>query len=161
MNDKISELIEINDGNQSHHTFVYATWLRGYKHSRFANRINNNVYFSRHHAVIAQILARPSTRLVVATLKEKEEGNYPDTILGYLVCEPNVPVVHYCHIKEHFRRMGIGEALVSASKINLATAAYTHRTESLEEPKIYLGNKSWNIWAERLFPGLTYDPYLI
>jgi hypothetical protein len=125
--------------------FIFATWLRSYRHSStFAKKISNEIYYSRHHLVIDLILKREGSKVLVAHPEED-----PDIILGYVVTEvqaDGAEVVHYTYVKKSFRRMGIAEGLwkeLDKSK----DYAFTHYTTDAE-------------WLTKKY-NLTYDPYRI
>lgn len=126
--------------------FVFSSWLRSYKEqSAFAKRIKNDVYYFWHHQMIEVILKKPSMRGIVAHVQDE-----PDIILGYLIYEVvngEPKVVHYCFIKEPFRRLGIAKLLFAYAELE-KDFFITHFTY-LVEPII---NKREDI---------TYDPYRI
>lgn len=124
--------------------FIFATWLRSYRHaSSFARKISNEVYYSRHHLVIDLILKREGSRVLVAHPKGE-----PDVILGYLVSEvqpDGADVIQYIYVKKSFRQMGIGAALWKELKDK--KLIFTHYTVDTD-------------WLIKKF-NLTYDPYRI
>lgn len=95
--------------------------------------------------MIEAILKKPSFRCLIAHV----EGE-PDIILGYLAYEVvngEPKVVHYCFVKEPFRRMGIARLLFKYAELE-KDFFITHFTY-LAEPIV---NKREDI---------TYDPYRI
>lgn len=62
-----------------------------------------------YHNIISGILGFPTTRVSVAALKEDE-----DVILGYTVYSLAYikPVLHWVHVKQAWRRMGIARLIV-------------------------------------------------
>lgn len=81
-------------------------------------------YIAEEHALVGRIMARPTTRVLVACNPED-----PDQIVGFVCFEtprtntPRLtprPIYHYCYIKELFRRRGIARQLVDASLSILA-----------------------------------------
>lgn len=138
--------IQIRGATNADDSFIFATWLRSYRHSsQFAKRITNEVYFKRHHKVIERILERTGVTALVAVLPDD-----PTIILGYLIGEQfqHMPVIHFVYVKQAFRNNGIAQALFNEANFSPDHCAYSHRTYELD-------------WIEQKFPGLTYDPYLI
>jgi hypothetical protein len=137
--------ISIRPHTPGDEAFIFATWLRSYRHSSdFAKPISNSVFFPLHHAVIQRILDRSSTRVSVAC-----SSSSPDTVLGYLVTEDFVrPVIHFAYVKRDFRRQGILTLLLKEAGLEPNRCFYTHRTHTASH-------------FEKLYPGLSYNPYLI
>lgn len=152
--------VTIRDGGERDQAFVYSSWLQSYRSSAFARPIPTHTYFDRHHAVLERILARPTTRIVVATPEDA-----PAVILGWAVTEgllrgsardgaagpvlitptTSTPTLHYVYVKEQFRKLGIARQLVTRLGRRFAV---THRTAVVEG-------------AMRRRPDVVYDPYLI
>ncbi len=150
MTTKISkEAILIRPYNaQTDTNFVYSTWLRNYKHSSyFAKRIKPSVFFAGHHAVLNHLLAKPAMRLSVACDK-----NDPETIWGWLACEPSnlmQTVVHFMFVKDAFRKMGIARTLLNAAGVfDLNKTRFTHWTYPVDE-------------FIRQYPDMLFDPYAL
>src|ERR1700677_4935251 len=141
----ISMPIEIRPAYLEDIPFIFATWLRSYRHSStFAKKISNDIYYLRHHLVIDLILKREGSKVLVV----HPQGE-PDVILGYVVTEKQpdgAEVVHYTYVKKSFRRMGIAETLWKELDKN-KSYTFTHYTTDAE----WL-NKKYN---------LIYDPYRI
>lgn len=125
--------------------FIYATWLRSYRFSsQFAKKISNEVYFHWHHLVIDRIKERGGEFLIACPLDE------PGVILGFMCTESvqDVKNVHFIYVKKQFRKMGVADALVDASRVDLDKVRFTHWTTDVD-------------WMIKKFPKLTYDPYSI
>lgn len=137
--------IEVRDAFLEDISFIFATWLRSYRHSSsFAKKISNEIYYARHHLVIDLILKRDNSKVLVAHPKDE-----PDVILGYVVTEKQpdgANVVHYTYVKKSFRKMGVAQALWNGlnEKENYIITHYTTDADWL--------TKKYN---------LTYDPYRI
>lgn len=126
--------------------FIFATWLRSYRHSsNFARKISNDIFYKRHHMVIDLILKRTGSTVLVA-----HPIGEPDVILGYLVSETQnidaLPVVHYTYVKRSFRQMGIAKALWKGLEDTPVIA--THYTVDMD-------------WLSKKHPKIMYDPYRI
>lgn len=134
----------IRDLHQSDIAYIYASWLRHYKHSsKFAHKIPPSIFFSNHNDVIRKILARPTTKVLIASPHEE-----PEVVLGYLVFEGKIdkPTVHFLYVKRHFRLFGIAATLIK--DLNLNTASFTHWTRDTD-------------WIVKRFSSLRYNPYAI
>ena len=87
--------------------FLLSTWLKSYRNSAFAQRISNDVYFRGHQEQIATILGIEGTAVTVVCAKDDE-----DQILGYVVYNTLVPILHYAYVKYPFRNVGLGSLLI-------------------------------------------------
>lgn len=135
-----ADFIEIRPAKLADLDFIYATWLKSYRHaSQFAKKITNAVFFEMHHKVIDNFIARGG---IVFIAHPKGE---PDVILGYICTEPNFPVVQYIYVKKPFRKMGIGHALYKGANEPLL---FTHWTADTD-------------WIVKKLEKLTYNPYLL
>lgn len=128
--------------HEADQAFVYSTWLRNYKYSSyFAKRIKPAIFFAGQHKVIDHLLAKPSTKVVVAC-----DRNDADTIMGYLAFEPGV--VHFVFVKDAYRKLGVATALFASQRIDVNQAKFTHWCFPVDE-------------LIRKFPDMTYDPYCL
>jgi ribosomal protein S18 acetylase RimI-like enzyme len=136
--------IGIREGHNGDDAFVFTTWLKSYKHgSDFAKRIRNGVFFPWHHKVVAGILGRPGTTLLIAHVHDD-----PDVVLGYLCVEAGeIAVVHYVFVKPNWRQLGIARQLLNHAGVT-DEGYFTHWTYIFDSVR------------ER-FPKFTYDPYRI
>lgn len=132
--------IEIRPARTEDTEFVFATWLRSYRHaSQFAKKISNEVYYRWHHKVIERILARGAQVYIAHPIGE------PEVILGYICLESQDKlVVHYIYVKKAFRKMGVAKMLYTPEIGDV----FTHWTADMD-------------WATKKWPELTYDPYRI
>lgn len=90
--------------------FIMATFLRGlyYGDSVFTN-IPKNIFMTNYHTVAEGILARPSTRISIACLKED-----PTVILGYSVLNDN-ETLSWVFVKKNWRGIGIAKDLTPST----------------------------------------------
>lgn len=131
--------VEIRDAGQDDLPFIFATWLRSYRHSsQFAKKISNDVYFAYHHAAIERILSRGGAVKIASMIGD------PNVILGYAVVEmqEGKTVAHYVYVKKAFRKMGIASRLYKPENGDL----FTHLTDDIT-------------WALVKYEGLIYNPY--
>lgn len=115
----------ITDGIADAKSLIYATWLRSYQTSSLMTKlIPREVFFDQHHRVIDRILARPGTKVRLATMPED-----PNLVFGWAVTEGG-DTVHYVYVKPAFRKYGIARALLSEVR---SPFAYTHETYVLRD----------------------------
>ena len=130
-------MIKLRHATPADLDFVYATWLRSYRHaSSFARKISNTIYYHWHHRIIENAFARG------ATIKIAALDDAPAVIIGYIVVEGST--AHYVYVKGDFRKMGVAKALLEGHNIT----QFTHLTDHTEH---VLG----------LVPGAEYNPYLL
>jgi hypothetical protein len=132
--------IEIRNAVTDDLPFIFATWLRSYRHSsQFAKKISNDVYFKYHHAAIERIISRGGIIKIANIVGD------PNVILGYACLEAQGGtdmVVHYVYVKKNFRKMGIASRLYKPEKGDY----FTHLTDDVT-------------WALAKYDGLIYNPY--
>jgi hypothetical protein len=141
---KIRPYLEETDKN-----FLYSTWLKKYKFtSYFAKRIRMPIYYKGQEKIIDHILRKPTTRVLMACLKDD-----PNSLFGYIAYEPmtdEVPsaVIHFIFVKDIFQKMGVGGLLFKESGLGLDGTRFTHWTFPLDE-------------LFQKYPDLIYDPYAL
>lgn len=105
--------------------------MRSFETSEFARSIPAGAYHYHQHALAERLLRDCTFRVAIAA-----DGVF----LGWSVTRP--ALVHYVYVKPHFRRMGIGRALIAGVG---NTFEHSHRTSDFR-------------WLAR---GGTYNPYLL
>ena len=120
--------ISIRPGTADDASFIFSSWLKSYRQSYFARTISNTIYFDQHHAVLRRLIKRCSTDIAC-------NPEDPSQIYGYIVHESvtGIPVVHYVYVKQTFRNMGIGKALLEKAKTFEEAGVYTHHTKMAEK----------------------------
>lgn len=109
--------------------FIFNSWLKSYRPSEATKNISNTIYFNEHHKILEELVKK--CKVIIAC-------NETDTsqIYGYIVAD-NVDgflVTHYIYVKQAFRNMGIGKALLNTFNHSLDNAAiYTHHTKIAEK----------------------------
>lgn len=103
--------------------FVFDSWARSYRRSRWAGTIPNHLYDTVSREGSKGIIDRPNTRVVVAVAPGDERR-----VMGYYVAEPGV--LHWLYVKQAFRRMGIGRSLLAHADAQFELKEYTHRTNA-------------------------------
>lgn len=134
----VADLVTVRDAEEGDSPFIYATWLKGL---RFGNdtfgQIDQTIYFDKYHEVIEKILHLPTTVVAVACLKDERDVILGYSILGY------PKTLHYVHVKQAWRRFGIGTMLVPK---DLDTT--THVTKV-----------GWSILKKK-YPKVIFNPFL-
>ncbi len=106
---------------------VYDAWARSFRKSPWAGCIPNRLYDSVSRAGIDDILNR-GARVIVAVV-ELEGG--ARRVMGYVVAEPDWAVLHWLYVKEAYRGMGVGRALLERVTAEFPPGhdrTYTYRT---------------------------------
>lgn len=101
-----TDLVGFREYMPSDKAFILATWLRALRFGNsWYNLIDAKVYYAVYHAVLENLLAKSTTTIRVACLKDD-----PEVILGFSVYES--PRLHWVYIKQAWRKLGIARALV-------------------------------------------------
>lgn len=130
--------ISIRQGMKDDSAFIFATWLRAYRHgSDFTRAIRDGVFFDFHSRLIARLLTHAAVRIA-------HPAEEPGVILGYLVHDGSV--LHFCYVKAGWRRMGLARTLMQGMDLNRCVV--THKTRLAE-----------TILAK--YPGVIYNPYAV
>jgi hypothetical protein len=140
--------LQIRKATEQDRPFIYATWLRNYRHSsEFAKDLDKDIYYEFHHAVVKRILDRGASVLIAADKVD------PTVIYGYLIWEPlpDRDVIQYGYVKKAFRNLGVFTTLLGASGVRINALVYTHQTDLGKK----FANKEKEGWV------CTYNPYLI
>jgi hypothetical protein len=115
--------VKIRPANEKDVGFIFNSWLKSYKSSRFAKFLPNIVYFSSHHKLIEKLIAK-NTVSVACNIADENQ------IYGY-VCAEEVEgalVVHYVYIKDTFRKLNCATLLLQ-SLGNHKAFFYSHNTQ--------------------------------
>lgn len=123
--------------------FIFNSWLKAFRNSKFAAEINQNIYFSEHHKLIERLLKRGKTLVVGA-------AGDPATVYGYINYEEvqGIFVLHFAYIKHDFRTLGLFKELMKATKHDFSGAGmFTHKLKSAS-----ILEHKWN---------LLYSPYIL
>jgi hypothetical protein len=92
--------------------FVIPSWLQSYARSLVAKLLRadgrystgRDIYWSSQRKKIEQILSTPGVRVIVATVS--------DTSVGWTCEDRSRRVLHYCYVKDAFRKLGVARALI-------------------------------------------------
>ena len=123
--------------------FIFSSWLKSYRNSLAASKIENPINFAEEHKLIEKLLK--TSKVVVACNNSDSNQLY-----GYIVTSEvaGIYCVHMLYVKHTFRRLGIGRILLNSTpREPEAAGIYTHYTRVGEElaPKF----------------NLTYHPYVL
>jgi GNAT superfamily N-acetyltransferase len=106
--------------------FVFNSWLKSYRNSKEGKLLKNDQYFLEQKNRIEALLEW--SKVVVASDPEDEWH-----VFGYAVATQvqGTSILHYVYVKQPFRKLGIGKALVNAvSEPNAPAVFTTHPTSS-------------------------------
>ena len=137
--------VTVRPGTSQDEAFILATWLRSFRHgSMFARRLTNDVFFSNHHPIVTDILARAEIQMAVLE-------DDPGVIIGYLVTErqKDTWVLHFAYTKKDFRRMRVLSQLLEES----------HLPADLDGVEVSHATFDWLEFMAPKFPGSRSNPY--
>lgn len=89
--------------------FVTSTWSRAFKSSPAAGVIADEDWAPIMHPQIRRLIARPGVRTLLACDRDD-----PRFLYGFIAGEPERRVVHFCYVKQAFRRAGCARQLLIA-----------------------------------------------
>lgn len=127
--------------------FIFDSWLRSYRASDYAKHIDQKVFFYRERQRLERVLS--DSRTLVFTARAADDD---DQLFGYAVAtfdlEKQVAWLHWVYVKDAFRRMGIGAALLSH---------ILNRPEINQYFNTYL-TKTFFYWSQS--KNFRYNPYM-
>lgn len=121
--------VRLRKAGQEDVGFIFNAWLKSYKFSQFARNITNTIFFAEHHKVIERLLKQNET--IIACNNED-----PSQIFGFINAGTvdGILCVNYIYVKQSFRNLGVGKALLNAFEHDPGSAAvYTHHTRMAEK----------------------------
>lgn len=102
----LKDMVIVRDATPDDKAFIYATFLRGlYYGNPWFTAINKDSFMATYHKVIDNLLAKPSTKIKIACIKDD-----PEVILGYSISEPHT--LHWMFVKQAWRRLGLAKQLL-------------------------------------------------
>ena len=136
-------MVKIRKAKSEDINFVYSTWLRCYKHdSPITKYTKRDLFFGEHQKLLDHILTKKETTVVVAV-----DENDEDLIFGFLAYEPKI--IHFCYVKEPFRKMGIARQLIESQELKLSECQASHVTYTLLD-----------LWTHQKVD-IQFNPYLL
>lgn len=108
--------------------FIFDSWARSFRKSPWAGCVPNHLWDQVSRECAKGLLDRGARVLVAVT---PIEGR-PDErrVMGYSISEPGRKILHWLYVKEDFRDMGVGAALLEATCPGDEEWIYTHRTKA-------------------------------
>lgn len=120
--------ILLRPANSEDVPFVFNAWLKSFRNSQFAKPMLNEIFYAEHHKVIEKILNHYD--VIVACNEEDKSQIYGFICAGYT---ENIFTLHYVYVKQPFRKMGIGTALLNGFEHTPEyTSVYTHQSKLAE-----------------------------
>jgi hypothetical protein len=114
------EQIKIRELRPGDESFIYSTWLKSFKNSKYTGPIPNHMYWTVYSDVIKYLLTRAKTLVACNPANEKQ-------VFGYIVYEDE-NIVHWLYVKKDFRCFGIGTKLFKESAVT-EPYFYTFKTD--------------------------------
>jgi len=134
--------IALRQAHQGDVPFIFNSWLKSYRNSKFSKNIPTSVYFSEHHKVLEEIAL--NDQIYVACNTEDESQ-----IFGYVAATEidGIFLLHYVYVKQPYRKIGLAKFMVESVRKKLDDLAFcTHLSNTMEKT------------AEKY--NLIYSPYL-
>lgn len=140
---EVSNLVKFRKMNESDISFIFNSWLKCHRHSKYTRGIASPIYYSGQHRLIERAITDGETYIACAIDDDSH-------IYGY-ACASRVTgqlAVHYIYVKSTYRNLGIGKELLNQYKHDLSTGScHTHASELTE------------ILAPKF--NMVYHPYLL
>jgi hypothetical protein len=135
--------LEFRPMTKADEAFIFSTWLKSYRHSQFASDMSNDVFFTYHKGIVADILKVSKVILIV-------NPEDPDQIYGYAVAQQvgSRLITHFVYVKYNFRKLGLAKAI--AQHMNLFSESVNFITHVPRNYKSFKGKLK-----------LEYCPYLL
>lgn len=114
--------------------FVTQTWLRSSMRSKLAELIPRAVYVREESALVSRIVDRSSVFVAEAVA-------VPGELSGWICTDGDV--LHFLYVKQPYRRLGIGRALMQVARKCKYASHWTRRADE----------------CEPLFGSLTFNPF--
>jgi hypothetical protein len=121
--------IAIRKAAPSDISFIFSSWLKSFRDSRFASAITTTIYYTEHHKVVERLL-KTCDVYVACNPKDGTE------LFGYICAEKvdGILVVHYIYVKNTYRQLGLAKTLLNQFSHNPSAAAiFTHNTRASEK----------------------------
>lgn len=125
----MNDQIKIRPATQDDVKFIFNSWLKSYKHSKFAKPIISTIYFTEHHRIIESMLKNYET-LVACNADD------PDQIYGFANGDliQGVFCINYVYVKQSFRNFKICTKLLLALGYDSTKASVrSHETRISEK----------------------------
>lgn len=94
-------------------SFLFDSWLNSYRHSDYGKHVGQKTFYYRERQRLERVLNDSRTMVFTARANDND-----DQIFGYAVATfddyKKVTTLHYIYVKQAFRRLGVGAALLNA-----------------------------------------------
>lgn len=101
--------------------FILSSWLRSYRNSQFAKKIQPEIYYANHARVVEHMI-QTCTILVAC------DPTAPYVTYGYICYQPEL--IHYIYVKYPFRKLKIATILLESSLLK-PPYIITHLTKAI------------------------------
>lgn len=134
---------------------IIDAWLKGYRTSHAAGLIPMHQFRRVYSEAVQWVMARPDAETWVAYNPNIDRSTRAD-LHGWCCvekrpCKP--PLVHYVHVKQGRRRMGMARALLRAAGVNPSGPfVYTSKTPVVTRLKASIPRAKFNPLAARFPP---------
>lgn len=139
--------VEIVEATEDAIPFIMSTWVMSYRQSRWIEAIPSNVYCGSQRQLAERLIANGIVKIARWT-------KHPEQYYGWICYNRSRMglVVHYCYVKNNFRRKGIGKALLLATDYKRGEPfTATHYPRIADPVKGWLRKKL----------AITFDNYLL
>lgn len=113
---------------------IIDSWSRSYKKSPYAGCVRNCDWNTVSKGTIGELLDRSRIIVAVTPIADRE-SEYPKVrrVMAYSVSEPGKSCLHWLYVKDDYRGMGVGRALLAKTIEGWSATqprVYTHRTNA-------------------------------
>lgn len=124
---ELASSVQVRDANKDDLPFILDTWMKTYRTSDYARRVEGGLYFEGQQRRVYRLLGRCDARVIV----DPEE---PTSILGYIVHElrDDELVVHWAYVRPAFRKFGLLRLLIATAPRHVALT-YSHQTDKARQ----------------------------
>lgn len=126
--------------------FFYSATLQSHFYSSPTTKfLLPGIYYAEHKKVLERLISSTANILTLACTEDDLA-----VILGYALHSFDGKYLHYMYVKRAFRKFGIARELLAEAMVDLSNCQVSHWTNDMGE-----------IWRNRLYPNLIYNPYLL
>ena len=128
--------------------FIRNSWLKSYALSNFRRYMTPQVYYSEHSDLVNDLLPKASTLLAC----DPEDETHIYAYICFELCG-DVLVIHYCYVKELYRKLGLASKLISLIQDSASSSVTiaTHANELFPplEKKFRIIYNPYFVWRKR------------
>lgn len=157
--------LAFRDAEEADLPLVIGSWLSSFRCAHAAGMISMGDWHDVMTRQIERVIARPDCHVIVAYNPDEDDKRLD--LHGWLcferhyqvmqrvhdargrwveqLVETDTPLIHYCFVKQAFRRLGIARALLKAAKIDPARDMnYTCRTSAVTKLASKVPRAKWH-----------------